>query len=304
PKRLERTMARSFQEEVICPICLDYFFSPVSVPCGHIFCHPCIAKWARTSLEEVFPCPECRSNSQMISLRANRRLEKLSEIIRQYSPHLERSLRMMDGLQRFRVDMTLDVDTANPYLILSEDRRSVRCGTVPWNVPNNPERFYDTPCVLGVPSLTSGVHYWEVEVAGRTQWDLGVCRDSVNRKGKIELSPAAGYWVLSLRDGTQYWACGAHRINLHMVRPPLRVGVFVDVEAGDVTFYNLTDGTYVYTFANGSFRGPLRPFFCSGIEREIEPPLLRRDPDAPPTPRSSGSGSDPGGVRASLSKRR
>lgn len=40
----------------------------------------------------------------------------------------------------------------------------------------------------------------QVEVVGKTDWDLGVARKSVNRKGKVEVTPSNGYWFLSLRD--------------------------------------------------------------------------------------------------------
>lgn len=40
----------------------------------------------------------------------------------------------------------------------------------------------------------------QVEVGKKTDWDLGVARHSINRKGKIEVTPSNGYWFLSLRD--------------------------------------------------------------------------------------------------------
>lgn len=40
----------------------------------------------------------------------------------------------------------------------------------------------------------------QVEVGRKTDWDLGVARHSINRKGKIEVTPSNGYWFLSLRD--------------------------------------------------------------------------------------------------------
>lgn len=40
----------------------------------------------------------------------------------------------------------------------------------------------------------------QVEVGGKTDWDLGVARQSVIRKGKIEVTPSNGFWFLSLRD--------------------------------------------------------------------------------------------------------
>lgn len=71
-------------------------------------------------------------------------------------------------------DVTLDPDTANPELVLSEDKRSVRRGDLRQALPDSPERFDPGPCVLGREPLTSGRHYWEVEVGERASWALGV----------------------------------------------------------------------------------------------------------------------------------
>lgn len=39
-----------------------------------------------------------------------------------------------------------------------------------------------------------------MEVGEKTDWDLGVAKQSVCRKGKIEVTPSNGFWFLSLRD--------------------------------------------------------------------------------------------------------
>ncbi|XP_024053707.1 zinc finger protein RFP-like [Terrapene carolina triunguis] len=68
------------QEEVICPICLEYLTDPVSVDCGHNFCRGCVtqycAEWAgRGSLM----CPVCRSQILKGNLRPNWQLGNLVE---------------------------------------------------------------------------------------------------------------------------------------------------------------------------------------------------------------------------------
>ncbi|XP_036987690.2 butyrophilin subfamily 1 member A1 [Artibeus jamaicensis] len=159
------------------------------------------------------------------------------------------------------VDVTLDPDTAHPHLFLYEDFKSVRLEDARQRLPEKPERFDSWPCVLGREAFTSGRHYWEVEVGDRTDWAIGVCREDVERKGFDPMTPENGFWAVELY-GNGYWALTPLRTPLPLAGPPRQVGVFLDYESGDVAFYNMTDGSLVYTFSDASFSGPLRAFFC------------------------------------------
>ncbi|XP_039598648.1 probable E3 ubiquitin-protein ligase TRIML1 isoform X2 [Polypterus senegalus] len=80
-------------------------------------------------------------------------------------------------------DVTFDPETANQWLIVSEDGKQVRHTDTRQRVTDNPKRFDCSPDVLAREGFTSGRHYWEVEVGGKTEWTLGVARESINRKG-------------------------------------------------------------------------------------------------------------------------
>ncbi|MBW02228.1 E3 ubiquitin-protein ligase TRIM21, partial [Eschrichtius robustus] len=164
------------------------------------------------------------------------------------------------------VHITLDPHTANPWLILSKNRRQVRLGNTQQEVPENEERFDTYPMVLGAQRFDSGKVYWEVDVTEKEAWDLGVCRDSVQRKGQFLLSPNNGFWTIWLWNKQNYEAGTCPHTPLHLQVPPRRVGIFLDYEASTVSFYNITDhGSLIYTFSECAFNGPLRPFFNPGF---------------------------------------
>ncbi|XP_074873373.1 zinc finger protein RFP-like [Carettochelys insculpta] len=76
-----RDVAGSFQEEVTCPVCLEYFTELVSIECGHSFCRACISQcWGES--EPNFSCPQCRATTRQRNLRPNRQLGNLVELLK------------------------------------------------------------------------------------------------------------------------------------------------------------------------------------------------------------------------------
>ncbi|XP_074487494.1 E3 ubiquitin-protein ligase TRIM21-like isoform X1 [Sebastes fasciatus] len=164
-------------------------------------------------------------------------------------------------VQRYAVDVTLDPDTAHPMLILSDDGKQVNHGDVRKNVPNNPERFSNCVSVLGKQSFSSGRFYFEVQVKRKTKWNLGVARESINRKGRITLRPQNGYWTIWLTNGKEYEALDVPSVLLSLKSQPQKVGVFVDYEEGLVSFYDVDAAALIYSFTGCCFTEKLLPYF-------------------------------------------
>ncbi|XP_074793228.1 butyrophilin subfamily 1 member A1-like isoform X17 [Natator depressus] len=157
-------------------------------------------------------------------------------------------------------DITLHGVTAHPNLSISEDKKSFTHEAQPQQVPPNPERFDSTICVLGCEGFSSGKHYWEVEVVSSTDWDLGVARTSIQRKGKLSLSPKEGFWALGL-SGRDYWAKTDPWTRVMVQKKPKKIGVSFSYQDRQVTFFNVTDMSVLFTFNDCSFSGEVYPFF-------------------------------------------
>ncbi|KAM4555341.1 E3 ubiquitin-protein ligase TRIM11-like isoform 2-T2 [Odontesthes bonariensis] len=177
-----------------------------------------------------------------------------------------RTWRKMSSIFQPVTAVTLDPDTAYPRLWVSPCRTSVQVGRIQTNLPNNPERFTRYNIVLGSEAFSTGRHYWEVEVGCKTAWGLGVARASVNRKEEISLCPDDGFWTIVLSDrgnGTsEYEACTDSDENLiYPLKPPTRVGVYLDYGGGEVAFYDARDMSHLFTFYDAKFQEPVFPYF-------------------------------------------
>ncbi|XP_047012408.1 butyrophilin subfamily 1 member A1 isoform X8 [Ictalurus punctatus] len=163
--------------------------------------------------------------------------------------------------KKFAVDVTLDPDTAHPDLILFADGKQVRHGDTKQNLPDTPKRFNKCVCVLGKQSFSSGRFYYEVQVRGKTEWNVGVAKKSINRKGDITLTPQNGFWTVKLRNENQYEACSGPSVRLTLRAKVEKVGVFVDYEEGLVSFYDVKSSSHIYSFTAQSFTEKLYPYF-------------------------------------------
>ncbi|CAL8270297.1 unnamed protein product [Boreogadus saida] len=86
-------------------------------------------------------------------------------------------------MQRFSVEVVFDPETAHHLLSVSEDGKQVQYGQFGLTVPHNPQRFECVHNVLAKEGFKANSFYYEIQVKGKTEWDLGVASESINRKG-------------------------------------------------------------------------------------------------------------------------
>ncbi|XP_041634956.1 E3 ubiquitin-protein ligase TRIM21-like [Cheilinus undulatus] len=166
----------------------------------------------------------------------------------------------VNQLTLYAVDITLDPATAAGWLILTPNGKKVSLGCQKLSLPDDPRRFDSCVSVLGKQSFTSGRSYWEVQVGDKTDWDLGVAKESINRKGAITVRPDSGYWAICRRKGGSLSACAGPSVTLHLQELPNKVGVFLDYDAGSVSFYDAEAKTHIYTYSGCSFSEPVYPY--------------------------------------------
>ncbi|XP_073693962.1 NACHT, LRR and PYD domains-containing protein 3-like [Garra rufa] len=151
--------------------------------------------------------------------------------------------RIKEGLKKYACFLTLDPNTANTELSLSEDNRKVT--RVRWYqpYPDHPDRF-DVHLQVLCRESVCGRCYWEIEWSGDV--DISVSYKSINRKGQ--------YYKCSFGYNNQSWSlfCSSssysfrhNNIETDLPVKPIssRVGVYVDESAGTLSFYSVSRNT-------------------------------------------------------------
>nr|XP_046258270.1 NLR family CARD domain-containing protein 3-like isoform X6 [Scatophagus argus] len=192
------------------------------------------------------------------------------------------------GLRKYSCELTLDTNTVNTKIKLSDNNRVVTHVEEDLSYPDHPDRFNKWPQVLCREGLT-GRCYWEVELRGHV--DISVSYRGINRRGhrydcrfgrneqswSVECSDG-GYCVWHDNKGTPASSSSSSPASN-------RVAVYVDCPAGILSFYRVSSDTliHLHTF-NTTFTEPLYPGFgfwfgwsgsvslCS-LEEEASPPL-------------------------------
>ncbi|KAM9399088.1 uncharacterized protein ACWYII_031442 [Salvelinus alpinus] len=172
---------------------------------------------------------------------------------------------LKSGLRKYACHLTLDPNTANPNLILSEGNRKVTWVKEEQHYEDHPDRFDYHPQVLCKEGLSGCRYYWEVERDGDVAY-IGVVYKGLKRKGDEDDSRIGSNresWCLVCSySGSTFFHAGVSRRSIP--RPDSnRVGVYLDWPAGTLTFYSVSSSgtlTHLYT-EHTTFTEPLYPGF-------------------------------------------
>ncbi|XP_055079206.1 NLR family CARD domain-containing protein 3-like [Periophthalmus magnuspinnatus] len=172
---------------------------------------------------------------------------------------------MLPGLMKYSCEFSLDTNTAHRRLLLSEDNRTVTHVKEEQEYPDHEDRFTDYPQVLSCTGLR-GRCYWEVDWSRRVY--ITVSYRGIRRSGE-----ESGFgnddqsWSLGISDYGEYHVY--HNRNSTLLHrfaeiggvssgrggvSSGRVGVFLDSEAGALSFYDVSsDGELFHLWTFSSF---------------------------------------------------
>ncbi|XP_060706795.1 zinc-binding protein A33-like isoform X1 [Hemiscyllium ocellatum] len=158
---------------------------------------------------------------------------------------------MIASIDPAPASLTLDPNTASPWLIVSEDRTSVSVGDKLQTRSDSQENIDHWLSVLASEGFTSGRYYWEVGVSNKSRWIVGVVPESMDRTETNDPKLETQYWIVGLASGRGYFAAtSSSDITLTPNIEPQKVGIFLDYEGGQVSFYNADNMSHLHTFTH------------------------------------------------------
>ncbi|XP_058872501.1 tripartite motif-containing protein 16-like [Acipenser ruthenus] len=163
---------------------------------------------------------------------------------------------------KYSCQLTLDPNTAHRILCLSEGNRKVTLRRDTQRYPDHSERFDYWAQVLCREGLSGTRCYWEIECSGG--WaSIGVTYKGISRKGE-DLSCLLGFndksWSVYCSDSSYFARHNNNKTAITAPRSP-RIGVYLDFNAGTLSFYGVSDTMTLLHRFQTTFTEPLYPGF-------------------------------------------
>ncbi|XP_029929763.1 E3 ubiquitin/ISG15 ligase TRIM25-like [Myripristis murdjan] len=161
-----------------------------------------------------------------------------------------------DEFLQYSCPITLDPNTANTWLSLSERKRKVTRMAKEQSYPSHPDRFIEWCQVLSRESLT-GRCYWEMKLKGEVY--IAVSYKDISRTGTVDVC-GFGYndksWALFFYNTKCHFK--HNKIETEIPLPvSSRVGVYLDPRAGILSFYSVSETMTLLHRVQTTFTQPL-----------------------------------------------
>uniref|UniRef100_A0A8C1MQ24 ubiquitinyl hydrolase 1 n=1 Tax=Cyprinus carpio TaxID=7962 RepID=A0A8C1MQ24_CYPCA len=165
--------------------------------------------------------------------------------------------------------LTLDLNTINKHLSLSESNRVIANTDKAQLYPDHPDRF-DQWFQVFCRERVCGRCYWEIEWSGDVF--ISVSYKSINRKGlgkECVFGRNAKSWSLICTSSRYSFIHNNIETELPEVSSH-RIGVFVDPSAGTLSFYSVSDTMSLIHTVQTTFTQPLYPGFRVGSGSSVK----------------------------------
>ncbi|XP_034558991.1 tripartite motif-containing protein 16-like [Notolabrus celidotus] len=162
---------------------------------------------------------------------------------------------------KYSRDITLDTNTVNTWLLLSDGNRKVTFMDQLQSYSSHPDRFTNNHQVLSRESLT-GRCYWEVEWKGRVY--VAVAHKNISRAGNSReclFGRNDKSWSLDCNNiSYKFWF---NKVETPVSGPQSsRVGVYLDHRAGILSFYSVSETMTLLHRVQTTFTQPLHAGLC------------------------------------------
>ncbi|XP_053415962.1 tripartite motif-containing protein 43B-like [Nycticebus coucang] len=194
-----------------------------------------------------------------------------SETVQLHIPrpvHPELSVRaitgLMDRYRRYWVEIYFHNEVSNHHIRLFDDLRNFTFRSHNQDQSLNPEKS-NYFAAWGDQAFTAGKYYWELDVDDSWDWALGVSRDYPICSLGTMLVSGDMFLLACVRQDNQCTLWTTSPVIPQFIEKPLgRVGVYLDLQSGSVSFVNVDKSSLIWKYRAGSLSFPVRPFFITG----------------------------------------
>uniref|UniRef100_A0A8C1DLX7 Butyrophilin subfamily 1 member A1-like n=1 Tax=Cyprinus carpio carpio TaxID=630221 RepID=A0A8C1DLX7_CYPCA len=172
----------------------------------------------------------------------------------------------IEELRKHADEITIDREHSHPDLMVTKDCKILRESN---DYHHTGEEFPFELCAFGAQRFSSGHHYWEVDLVHSPNppkdfWIIGVVKHgNFTTRDRPSLTPSRGYWFLRSDGPRGFYTNTDPPVKLSLTPRPERLGVLLDYDHGQLSFYNVTENKHLLTISS-RFSGSVVPLFNPG----------------------------------------